>query len=265
MVRQIDRWPAVGIQSFIEPRADSHEFRQRPRFPSPTLTIESHKIEVKNHVQFVASFVNEYGCLFERHAKRFTNCHNVILRQHLTIHLLQIIVKPRARGIDIFRPPIEVLREIRETLILGNKGDHIHSETPMAPNADISLAVIHKLAERPAPARHSSSSRKLVINCAAGDNFVGGRPASARSRSPRKNRKTVSERLPVEPEALAPTSNRKTPQEGHHISLVDSRAKRRNYQRQQRQSMNDSEQWKQHRAFGAVDWASDKHSVIIVP
>jgi hypothetical protein len=28
--------------------------------------------------------------------------------------------------------------------------------------------------------------------------------------------------------------------------------------------MNDSEQWKQHRAFGAVDWASDKHSVIIV-
>jgi hypothetical protein len=28
--------------------------------------------------------------------------------------------------------------------------------------------------------------------------------------------------------------------------------------------MNDSEQWKQHRAFGAVDWASEKHSVIVV-
>ena len=44
--------------------------------------------------------------------------------------------------------------------------------------ADISLAVMHKLAERPAPARRHSSSRKLVNNCAAGDNFAGGRPAS---------------------------------------------------------------------------------------
>src|SRR5215471_18560110 len=70
-------------------------------------------------------------------------------------------------------------------------------------------------------------------------------------------------RLPVEPEALAPTSHRKTPQEGHHIRTVESRAKRRKNQRQQRQTMNDSEQW-QHRAFGAVDWASEKHSVIVV-
>ena len=28
--------------------------------------------------------------------------------------------------------------------------------------------------------------------------------------------------------------------------------------------MNDSEQWNKHRAFGAVDWASEKHSVIVV-
>jgi transposase len=28
--------------------------------------------------------------------------------------------------------------------------------------------------------------------------------------------------------------------------------------------MNDSEHWKQHRAYGALDWASEKHSVIIV-
>src|SRR3974377_1162568 len=28
--------------------------------------------------------------------------------------------------------------------------------------------------------------------------------------------------------------------------------------------MNDYEQWKHHRAFGAVDWASEKHSVIVV-
>ena len=132
-----------------------------------------------------------------------------------------------------------------------------------APNADISLAVIHKLAKKPAPARHSSSNSKLVNNCAAGKNCGGGRPASARSQSPRSNRKTVSERLLGEPKALASTSNRKTPQEGHHISLVDSRAKRRKNQRQQK-PMNESEQWKQYRAFGAVDWASAKHSVVIV-
>jgi transposase len=132
-----------------------------------------------------------------------------------------------------------------------------------APKADISLAVIHKLAKKPAPARHSSSNSKLVNNCAAGKNCGGGRPASARSQSPRSNRKTVSERLLGEPKALASTSNRKTPQEGHHISLVDSRAKRRKNQRQQK-PMNESEQWKQYRAFGAVDWASAKHSVVIV-
>jgi hypothetical protein len=59
------------------------------------------------------------------------------------------------------------------------------------PISDISLAVIHKVAESPAPARHSSSS-KLVNNCAAGEILAGGRPASARSRSPRSYRKTVS-------------------------------------------------------------------------
>src|SRR5271166_5582159 len=89
----------------------------------------------------------------------------------------------------------------------------------------------------------------------------GGRPASARSRSYRSDPQRIKGRLPGEPKALAPTSNRKAPQEGHHISLVDSRAKRRKNQRQQRQTMNDSEQWKKHRAFGAVEWGSDKHSV----
>jgi len=28
--------------------------------------------------------------------------------------------------------------------------------------------------------------------------------------------------------------------------------------------MNDSKQWQQQRAFGALDWASEKHSVIVV-
>ena len=49
-------------------------------------------------------------------------------------------------------------------------------------SSDISFVVIHKLAKRPLSGRHSSSS-KLVNNCAAGHNVVGGRPALARSRS----------------------------------------------------------------------------------
>jgi hypothetical protein len=44
---------------------------------------------------------------------------------------------------------------------------------------------------------------------------------------------------------------------------MGSRAKRRKSQKQQK-TMNDSEQWQQHRAFGALDWASEKHSVIVV-
>jgi transposase len=103
-----------------------------------------------------------------------------------------------------------------------------------------------------------------VNNCAAGENFAGGRPASARSQSQAHHPKRVTGRRLGEPKALAPTSNRTKPQEGHYIRLVDSRAKRRKSQKQQRQTMNEFQQWQQHRAFGAVDWASEKHSVILV-
>jgi transposase len=103
-----------------------------------------------------------------------------------------------------------------------------------------------------------------VNNCAAGENFAGGRPAPARSQSQSPHPKRVIGRLLAEPEALAPTSHRKRPQEGHYISAMDGRAKRRKSQPQQQKTMNDSKQWQQHRAFGALDWASEKHSVIVV-
>jgi transposase len=103
-----------------------------------------------------------------------------------------------------------------------------------------------------------------VNNCAASENEGGERPALARSRSAESYRKTVSERLPAEPEALAPTSNRKAPQEGQNISSMDGRAKRRKNPKQQNKAMNGLEQWQQYRAFGAVDWASEKHTVSLV-
>src|SRR3984885_9969922 len=110
------------------------------------------------------------------------------------------------------------------------------------PNAsdatDISLAVIHKRAKRPYAAKRS----ELVNNCAADQNKVGERPALARSRSRTPNPKRVTERLPAEPEALAPTSNRKRPQEGHYIRAVDSRAKRRRTQSQAK-TMNEFKDW----------------------
>ena len=82
-----------------------------------------------------------------------------------------------------------------------------------------------------------------------------------RSRSSQSHPGRVSRRLPAEPVALAPTSNRKTPQEGHYISSMDGRAKRR---KNQQKTMNNSEQWQQHRAFGALDWASQTHTVVVV-
>src|SRR6266481_9444022 len=67
--------------------------------------------------------------MFERDSKSFANGHYVVLRQHLAIHLLQVVVKLRSRGIDKFGSSVEILREIRETLILGDKRNDIHSET----------------------------------------------------------------------------------------------------------------------------------------
>src|SRR5258707_2662903 len=126
--------------------------------------------------------------------------------------------------------------------------------------ADISVAVIHDRARRSCTARR----REVVNNCAAGENFAGERPAPARSQSQSPHPKRVIGRLLAEPEALAPTSHRKRHPEGHYISAMDGRAKRRKNHKEQKQTMNDSQQWQQHRAFGALDWASEKHSVVLV-
>ena len=40
--------------------------------------------------------------------------------------------------------------------------------------------------------------------------------------------------------------------------------KRRKNKEQQKQIMNESEQWQQYRAFGALDWTREKHSVVLV-
>jgi hypothetical protein len=45
---------------------------------------------------------------------------------------------------------------------------------------------------------------------------------------------------------------------------MDSRAKRRQNHKQQKQAMNDPQPWQPHRAFGALDWASKEHSVMVV-
>jgi hypothetical protein len=108
-----------------------------------------------------------------------------------------------------------------------------------------------------------------VNNSAAGENIAGGRPASARSRSIVGYPKRITGRLPGEPEALAATSNRTTPQEGRYISAMDGRAKRRQERKPKDASMitnpdQESGSWLEQRGFGGLDWASQKHSVVVV-
>ena len=58
------------------------------------------------------------------------------------------------------------------------------------------------------------------------------------------------------------------PQEGCYISAMDARAKRRQAQRLKSTHMNTPEQqpggWLEQRGFGGLDWASQKHSVVVV-
>src|SRR6516164_4360961 len=120
---------------------------------------------------------------------------------------------------------------------------------------------MHGRAKRSRAARRS----EVVNNSAGGENIVGGRPASARSRSFGRNPGRVTKRLPGEAEALATTSNRTRPQEGYYISAMDGRAKRR---QEWRAPMNTPEQqpggWLEQRGFGGLDWASQHHSVVVV-
>ena len=106
-------------------------------------------------------------------------------------------------------------------------------------------------------------------NSAVGENSAGGRPASARSRSYRSDPQRIKGRLLGEPEALAKTSNRTKPPEGHYISSMDGRAKGRQHQKKRITAMsNPSDQesggWLESPGFGALDWASEKHSVVVV-
>src|SRR6202045_2445522 len=135
-------------------------------------------------------------------------------------------------------------QSIPSLVILSPRHKRGHNGTVAA---DISVAVIRDRARRSCTARR----REVVNNCAAGENFAGERPAPARSQSQSPHPKRVIGRLLAEPEALAPTSHRKRPQEGHYISAMDGRAKRRKTQKQQKKPINDPKQWQQHRAFGA--------------
>jgi len=45
---------------------------------------------------------------------------------------------------------------------------------------------------------------------------------------------------------------------------MDSRAKRRKTSNQENKTVNAPQQWQQHRAFGALDWASQTHCVVVV-
>src|SRR5271166_6616664 len=131
-------------------------------------------------------------------------------------------------------------------------------------SSDISPGVIHGRAKRPRTARRS----EVVNNSAVCENSIGVSPASARSRSPESYRKTVTERQPGEPEALASTSNRTKPLEGCYISSMDGRVKGRRKPKTPNKVVKPSEQtaedWLTHRAFGALDWASEKHNVVMV-
>ena len=105
-------------------------------------------------------------------------------------------------------------------------------------------------------------------NSAVGENSVGERPASARSRSRIGHPERITGRLPGEPEALAETSNRTEPREGCNISSMNGRAKGPKQQKLKSAAMKNPDQesgdWLGQRGFGGLDWASEKHRVVVV-
>jgi hypothetical protein len=128
---------------------------------------------------------------------------------------------------------------------------------------DISFGVIHGRAKRPRTARRS----EVVNNSAARQNSLGVGPASARTRSCLSHLRKIKSRLPVEPEAPASTSNRTTPLEGCYIRAMDGRAKGQGKIKsaeKMKSSEQSSEAWLSQRAFGGLDWASQKHNVVVL-
>ena len=85
-------------------------------------------LKLENHIKLAAINVCIFLCLLSIYAWTLTYSNQAILRQHLFVHLTQIFVDVWAVTACVSSVAISILRSIRQTRILGNHTDYIHTE-----------------------------------------------------------------------------------------------------------------------------------------
>src|SRR5450432_1130096 len=127
-------------------------------------------------------------------------------------------------------------------------------------SSDTISVVVHGGAERGAKARRS----ELVNNSAARDKKRGVPTATARAQSLSSLPTRDRVRLLASPLALVAKSERTTPREGSCIRTTPHWSRVGRTPATKTKGGVEMKQWQERRHFGALDWASDHHDLVVV-
>ena len=116
------------LEGGVPPGEDGLEFDERERNELTVVglrSIEIHVVEVIEHVQLAPALIHHQQPRFGRLADAFGHRHQVVLVQHLAVHLLEVFVQPRAVGVKASEVAAKVRRIVRERQRLRNEGDDV--------------------------------------------------------------------------------------------------------------------------------------------
>ena len=139
VVVPVERVPAdVGQAGLPAAQADLQRPQvQRPQVPLGRALVQAHVLELEDHVHLAPRRVGEQPGVLHRHAGHLAHRQQPVpAGEHLPVHLLQVIVQPRA--VDEGLRPVRVRltagdAAVRQRRVLGDHVDDVHPEAVHAP------------------------------------------------------------------------------------------------------------------------------------
>ncbi|MNI44979.1 hypothetical protein D3C73_993790 [compost metagenome] len=137
MVVQIQAVPAAVGQSHLPFMQDVAQAIKRPGNDIPFAAragIDVHMLELEDHLQLMAVFGGIENGILHTGSRSLADGHNLVFRQHFTVHFLQKLMDPRAVHV-IFAAAGKLARS--KTLMMRrrqafNLGDHVDDVHPEA-------------------------------------------------------------------------------------------------------------------------------------
>ena len=101
VVGEEDGVPAVGVEHFGVAGVDGLERGKVDGLELRAVAVGADGVEVEDHVELVAVVADDERRLFEGDAEGFADGHDVVLRDDVAVHLLQVFVQVGAVGVGV--------------------------------------------------------------------------------------------------------------------------------------------------------------------